>query len=104
MLFDPPAPSIVAELVKDEFDTGEGVVAVVGGDQDAVVSKSNDVAGSVAGEVGDETDVFVGAPPRVVTVILDRVEGLNLEVVTEHNDSVLPEAHDIGTAGLFGGD
>ena len=104
VLLNPPAP-IVAELIEDGFDgAGEGVVAVVGRDQDAIVSESNDVAGSETGEVGDETDVFFHTPPCVVTVVLDRVECLNLEVVTEYNDSVLPEAHDIGTAGFHGGD
>ena len=76
MLLNPPTTGIVSEIFEDEFDgAGEGVVAVVGRDQDASVSKSNDVAGSVTSDVPDETDMFLDSPSScVVTVVLDRGE------------------------------
>lgn len=97
MLFDAPSPGIVGEIPKDKFDgTSEGVVAVVEGDQDPSISKSNDVAGFVAGHIGNEADVFIDAPSScVVTEVLDRDEGLNAEAITENDDSVDPKADDI---------
>jgi hypothetical protein len=107
VLLNPPTPGVVGEILQDELGgTGEGVVAVVEGDQDASVSESNDVVGSVTGDVADETDVFVGAPiPRVFVVaeVFDGGEGLNVEAVTDDDDAVLPEAYDIGKAGSRGG-
>lgn len=49
--------------------------------------------------------MFVNAPsPCVVTVVFDRGEGLNAEAVTEYNDSIEPEAYDVGKAGSRVGD
>ena len=49
--------------------------------------------------------MFVDAPsPCVVTEVFDRGEGLDVEAVTERNDSIEPEAYDVGKAGLRGGD
>jgi hypothetical protein len=104
VLINPPSPGAVGEILEDELGgTGEGVVAVVERDQDAVLSESNDVVGSVTGDVADKTDVFVDAPiPRVFVVaeVFDGGEGLNVEAVTEDDDSVQPEAYDIGISRL----
>ena len=49
--------------------------------------------------------MFVNAPsPCVVTVVFDRIEGLNAEAITEYNDSVNPVAYDIAKARPRGGD
>ena len=106
MLLDSPTSGAVGEIFEDKFDwAGERVVAVVKRDENAGFPKPNDVTGSVTSGIGDETDVFFDAPSsRVVTVVFDRGEGLNAEAVAEHNDSVLPEAHNIGKAGSRGGD
>ena len=95
---------MVAKVILDNFGRTEGVVAVVGSDLDAVVSKSNKVARSIASYIGDETDVFIDTPPCVVTEVFDRGEGLHSEAVAEYNDSIEPKAYDIGTTCARDGD
>ena len=82
----------------------EGVLAVVGGDYYAVVSKSNKVARSIASHIGDETDVFIDTPTCVVTEVFVHGGGLHSETISEYNDSIEPEAYDIGTTCARDGD
>ena len=87
------------------WEAGERVVVAVSRDWGASVSKSNDVARSVTGDIGKETDVFFDVPsPCAVTEVLDRGEGLDAEAGTECNNSTLPEAYDIGKADSHGRD
>ena len=105
MLVNPPNPGLVAEISEDEFGRTKGVVAVIGGDEHASVSKSNEITGSITSHVGDETDVLIDTPPpHVVTKVFDRSEGLHSEAVTEDNDSIEPKAYDIGITCSCDGD
>ena len=105
MLVNPPTSGTVAEIVEDKLGrAGEGVVAVVDGDQDAGVPESNKVARSIASHIGDETDMFFDTPPCVVTEVFDRGEGLHSEAVTEYNDPIEPKAYDISTTCARDGD
>ena len=105
MLLDPPVPGVVAEITQDKFGGTKGVVAVVEGDLDAVVSKSNEVPGSITSHIGDEPDVLIDAPPsHVVTEVFDRGEGLDSKAVTENNDTIEPKTHDIGITCARDGD
>ena len=105
MLLDAPTPGIVGEISEDEFDgASEGVVTVVGGDQDAIFPKPNEVTGSITSDVADETDVFFDAPsPCIVTEVFDRSEGMGT-AVAEYDDSILAEAYGIGKARARDGD
>jgi hypothetical protein len=105
VLLDTPSAGIVSEIFENQFGRlGEGVVAVVDGDYDAVFPESDDVALFVSRYVADETDMFLGTPSSgVVAKVFDRVEGLDAEAVTEDDNTIETKADDIREAWARGG-
>jgi hypothetical protein len=104
VLINAPTPDLVGEIPQDKFNRLEAVVAVVEGDRDAVIPKTNDVAMSVASYISNKTDVFVNPPPAcIVTKFFDCCEGLNTGAVTEDDDSIDTKTNDICEARACGG-
>lgn len=102
VLVHAPRAGIVPEIVQDELRLCEAVVAVVEGNQDAVVSESDDVGGFAASYVAEETDMFFDTPSCIVPKVVDRCEGLDVDSVTEDYDFIKTEANDIRKARACG--
>jgi hypothetical protein len=103
---DAPA-RIVGEIV-DSLPGGlsELVIATVGGEQDVILPKSNQVVGAVASDVADETDVFIDAPPScIVTEVSDHWTRLknDIDVAKPDHDPILTKAKDGRKAWARGG-
>lgn len=96
MFLDAPTARRVSEVGDDHlWGISKGVVAVVDGDPDAALTKPNDVASLASCNICDQARVFGGKPPsRVLCKVLDDKEGLDIESVTQDNDSIETKADD----------
>jgi len=97
----PPASAIVSKVGDNEFGLAETPIAVVVGNEDSIVAKSNDIASADVPDVGHEADVLVGAPSssRVGEIAEDhfgRIGESVIAVVGGDPDTVLAEPYDIG--------
>jgi hypothetical protein len=101
---DAPTTCRVRKVGDDHLrGIGESVVAVVDGNPYAALAKPNDVASLVPCNICDEARVFGGKPSAcVLSKVLDDKEGLDIEAVTQDNNSIETKANDASEAGAVG--
>ena len=103
MFVDLPAAGVEAEVVEhgDGLEL-EAAVAVAERDVDAGVAEADDVGAPVAGDVGEQAWVFVGAPAAglVAEVVEDELRGGEgaVAVAERDVDAGVAEADDVGAA------
>ena len=104
MFIDAPTPGRVPKVGHDLLrGIGEGVVAFVDGNPHAGLAKPNDVASLVSCNICDKTRMFGGTPASsVLCKVLDDKGGLDIECVTQDNDSVETKADDASESGAGG--
>ena len=104
MFIDTPTTCRVRKVGNNHLrGIGEGVVAVVDGNPHAALPKPNDVASPVPCNICDKTRVFGGKPAScVLCKVPDDKDGIDIECVTQDNDSVETKADDASEAGACG--
>jgi hypothetical protein len=96
-----PTTCRICEVADDHLGgVGEGVVAFVDGNPHAVLAEPNDVVFFVPRHICEETNVFGCEPPScILCKILDDKEGLDVDSVTEDNDTIETKTNYVSEAG-----
>jgi hypothetical protein len=104
VFIDAPTTCRVRKVGDDHLrGIGKGGVAVVDGNPHAALAKPNDVASLVPCNICDKTRVFGGKPAAcVLCKVFDDKDGLDIEGVTQDNDSVETKPDDASEAGAGG--